>query len=334
MAEKNEKSVWIDIDDIKIDEMQSRLGHWSNDKKDDALVDSMKGIGQIQDVIVRPLSSKNGEKFKYGLVAGSRRFNAIVKAGKSKIRAIVKEMDDVEALETSISENIGRKDLTPFEETMSVFRLHELLMSKEEMGNFEAQKKIAKILFGDEGRAKSSVNAILSRIRNLPPSVLTLLKKPEERTREEKEILKKYSIPLDFEGISGGLSNVLSSLAISLNGITDEDKADKIFSAFSQLDLYSPYKTEDQIRSTIIELRDSIKKGNPFEVALHNAKEEKKLLEIRQAFSFTIGTFSLPSKQYWDWHGKAVSRSRMDPDDLVHKVYVDWLEKQAKKEGW
>ena len=71
MAEKNEKSVWIDIDDIKIDEMQSRLGHWSNDKKDDALVDSMKGIGQIQDVIVRPLSSKNGEKFKYGLVAGS-----------------------------------------------------------------------------------------------------------------------------------------------------------------------------------------------------------------------------------------------------------------------
>lgn len=48
------------------------------DQQKKVLVDSMKGIGQIQDVIVRPLFQKKEENFKYGLVAGSRRFNAIV----------------------------------------------------------------------------------------------------------------------------------------------------------------------------------------------------------------------------------------------------------------
>ena len=38
----------------------------------------MKGIGQIQDVIVRPLPFSKREKFKYGLVAGSRRYHAIM----------------------------------------------------------------------------------------------------------------------------------------------------------------------------------------------------------------------------------------------------------------
>jgi len=86
---KEGKSKYIDIDEIKIDDMQSRMGHWSDDEKDDALVASMKGIGQVQDVIVRPLFPSGKEKFKYGLVAGSRRYHALIKANKPKIRAIV-----------------------------------------------------------------------------------------------------------------------------------------------------------------------------------------------------------------------------------------------------
>jgi len=74
MAE-NGKSMYIDVDDIKIDDMQSRMGHWSDDEKDESLVDSIKGIGQIQEVMVRPVSNTN-EKYKYSLVAGSRRYHA------------------------------------------------------------------------------------------------------------------------------------------------------------------------------------------------------------------------------------------------------------------
>ena len=76
----NGKAELIDIDEIMIDPMQSRMGHWKDDEQDNALVDSMKGIGQIQDVVVRPLykpsATTGGEKYKYGLVAGSRRFHS------------------------------------------------------------------------------------------------------------------------------------------------------------------------------------------------------------------------------------------------------------------
>ena len=47
-----------------------------------------KNFPSTQEVIVRELHPKE-EKYKYSLVAGSRRYNALVKAGKTKIRAIV-----------------------------------------------------------------------------------------------------------------------------------------------------------------------------------------------------------------------------------------------------
>ncbi len=331
MADKD-KSVWIDIDDIKIDEMQSRLGHWSDDEKDQALVDSMKGIGQVQEVIVRKLLPEE-KNFKYGLVAGSRRFHAIIKAGKPKIKAVVREMTDIDAIKISISENIGRKDLTQYEEAVAIKKLADLIhSSNKKLSEWAVQKEIAQALYGSEERG-NNVHAVISRIEKIPKMALVLLKKPEERTQQEKEVLKKYNIPLHFGGTTKRVTDALASLSINLNGGTDEEKTDEILTAFKELHLYMDIGQEE-IRNRIITLRNSLEKGNPFDVALKKAKEEKQLFEIRQAFSFRIGTFALPSKQYWDWHGKAITKARMEPDDLVQKVYVDWLERQAKKEGW
>lgn len=325
-----EKTMYIDVDEIKIDDMQSRMGHWNDDAKDDALVNSMKGIGQIQDVIVRPLFPSGKEKFKYGLVAGSRRYHALIKAGKPKIHAIVKNMDDIEALETSISENIGQKDLTLFEESTAIYQLHELLMKKKGMGNFAAQKEIAKILYGNEDRA-DKINSVLGRIRDFPPQILILLKKPEERTKEEKRLLKKYGIPLNYPGMTKGISEAFHSLTLKLNSISVEDKTDKLLTAFKELHLYLGLR-EDEIRKRIIKLRDLITEGNPFAIALHKAKEESLLFDVLH--KFRIPEFYLPSERHWEWHGKAVERSRMEPTELVQKVYTDWLEKEAKREGW
>jgi len=327
--ENNGRSELIDIDEIKIDNMQSRLGHWTDDAKDDALVDSMRGIGQVQDVIVRELFDKE-ENFKYGLVAGSRRYHALIKAGKSKVRAIVKDLNDVEALELSISENIGRKDLTLFEETVSTKKLHELLMEKEEMSSWESQQHIAKIFYGNKERAKD-ISSILSRMNNIPEMALALLKKPEERTQEEKVLLKKYSIPLDYKGTSKTVTDALASLSLKLNGISDEEKTDKLFTAFKELHLYLNIGDEE-LRKRIITLRNNLEEGNPFEIALQKTKEREMQFLIERAYS--IPSFYLPSQKYWDWHGKAVLHSRMEPTDLIQKVYVDWLDKEAKKEGW
>ena len=69
------------------------------------LADSMKEQGLIQAITVRPLDGG------YQLIAGERRFRAAKILGWKEIRAEVCPMDDMEAEEKSIVENVHRGDL-------------------------------------------------------------------------------------------------------------------------------------------------------------------------------------------------------------------------------
>jgi len=69
------------------------------------LVESIKAVGILQPLIVRPIGDK------YEIIVGSRRFAAAKKANIKTIPAIVKEMSDDEAIVESLSENIQRGDL-------------------------------------------------------------------------------------------------------------------------------------------------------------------------------------------------------------------------------
>ena len=81
------------------------------------LAESFKGMGVLQPVIVRPHPSKPG---KYDLRAGGRRFAAAKLAGLERIPAIVRELDDAEAVKVTVLENLQREDLTPIEEGRAV----------------------------------------------------------------------------------------------------------------------------------------------------------------------------------------------------------------------
>ncbi len=74
------------------------------------LAKSIREHGVIQPVLVRPL----GEY--YEIIAGERRWRAAEIAGLQLIPALVKEMEDVEAAEVSLVENIQRDDLSAIEE--------------------------------------------------------------------------------------------------------------------------------------------------------------------------------------------------------------------------
>lgn len=236
-------------------------------------------------------------------------------------------MDDVEAAETSISENLGRKDLTLFEKSEAVWKWYQLLLEKRTMKEKEAQQEIAKKMFGDEKRYPN-VWELLATKEKLPEQVRILLKQPEERTTEEKQLLKKYGIPLDFAA-GRDLTRGLVSLSIELKKMPDEEKVDKFLSMITELDLQ--YETDKRAHTIVLRVRDLIKEGNPFSIAVHHAMEEQKKFEIREKYH--IGFF-LPTQQYWKWHEHACRRAHMTARELVQKIYIDWLEKEAKKEGW
>jgi len=71
------------------------------------LVESVKQVGVLEPLIARP--APDG---RYEVIVGNRRYNAAKEAGLSKVPCIIREMDDEEAIVTSLTENVQRGDIT------------------------------------------------------------------------------------------------------------------------------------------------------------------------------------------------------------------------------
>ena len=81
----------------------------------DDLVASIKEKGVLVPILVRPLKL-NGDKVVFEIIAGHRRSEAALVAGLEEIPASISEMDDVEAREAQIVENLQREDIHPLDE--------------------------------------------------------------------------------------------------------------------------------------------------------------------------------------------------------------------------
>ena len=76
----------------------------------DDLVESIRQVGVLQPILVRP----KGDAF-VEIVAGERRAQAATRAGLVEIPAIVLPLSDQQAMEIQFVENIHRRDLTDYE---------------------------------------------------------------------------------------------------------------------------------------------------------------------------------------------------------------------------
>jgi ParB family chromosome partitioning protein len=88
----------------------------------DALAASIRANGILQPLLVRPLD-EFGER--YGIVAGERRWRAAQRAGLLEVPVVVRALDDAQALEIALLENVQRHDLSPLEEASAYERLIE-----------------------------------------------------------------------------------------------------------------------------------------------------------------------------------------------------------------
>ena len=76
----------------------------------DELSENIKNYGLLQPIVVRPTFSGI-----YQIIAGERRYRASIQAGLTTVPVIIKEIDDAEAMEIAIIENLQREDLNPAE---------------------------------------------------------------------------------------------------------------------------------------------------------------------------------------------------------------------------
>ena len=90
---------------------------------DEALADLSASIAQhgvLQPLLVRPMPDGS-----YQLVAGERRWRASRMAGLTEVPVVVRDMNEQEAAELALIENLQREDLNPMEEALGYRTLME-----------------------------------------------------------------------------------------------------------------------------------------------------------------------------------------------------------------
>jgi ParB family chromosome partitioning protein len=105
-----------------------------DDEGIEALADSVRKVGVLQPIIVRP----HGEE--YQIVAGERRWRAAKAAGLDKVPVRVMGATEGEALELALIENLQRQDLNPMEEARGYRRL----LTEYQMTQAELADKVSK----------------------------------------------------------------------------------------------------------------------------------------------------------------------------------------------
>jgi len=136
------------------------------------LTKSIEEKGVLQPILVRPV------KDRYEIIVGSRRFSAAKAAGLKSIPAVIREMDDGEAIAASLTENIQRGDLQPEEEAKAIEKL---------VGIYRSNREVARVLGLSEGtiRMKLSVLELVPELR----SKMRIKYAPPSREREKEEAL-------------------------------------------------------------------------------------------------------------------------------------------------
>ena len=86
------------------------------------LINAIKSQGVIEPLVVRMATGKDGSSV-YELIAGERRLRASRDAGLAAVPVIIREIDDRNALEMSLVENLLREDLNAIEEGRAFIRL-------------------------------------------------------------------------------------------------------------------------------------------------------------------------------------------------------------------
>ena len=125
----------------------------------DSLAESIRQRGVVQPILVRPHTEDSS---RFEIVAGERRWRAAQRAQRHEIPVVVKPLDDREALEIAIIENVQRENLGPLEEAEGYRRLI------DEFGG--TQETLAGIV----GKSRSHIANTL-RLLGLPDPVRALL---------------------------------------------------------------------------------------------------------------------------------------------------------------
>src|SRR5690625_567203 len=166
-----EQVIQINVQEIRPNQYQPRTIF--DDSKIEELAKTIRTHGVIQPIVVRKLEDEDG----YELIAGERRWRAVVSLGWDTIPAIVKNMTDTETASVALIENLQREELTVIEEAIA----YDQLLNSHGL----TQEALAQRL----GKSQSTIANKL-RLLKLPKLVQQSLLNKEITERHARALLK------------------------------------------------------------------------------------------------------------------------------------------------
>ncbi len=171
-----EELMMLNIDKIEPNPFQPRETFEHGPLRE--LADSIEESGVLQPILVRPHNKR------YQIIAGERRWRACLEAGKKKIPALVRDMDDSELQIASLIENVHRKDLQPIEKAKALLELGKALDLFDKTGAYLMEKKeVYEQLYVKTKIGITSVKLNLALL-NLPDFIQEEVKSPGAGTTE------------------------------------------------------------------------------------------------------------------------------------------------------
>ena len=187
----------VPIDSVRPNPLQPRRVF--DEETLEGLVDSIKELGVLQPVLVRAVDDG------YELIAGERRWRASQRAGLHDVPVIIREVDDREALELAIIENVQRVDLNPLEEAQGYGQLQD---------QFDyTQQDLAQVI----GKSRSHVANTL-RLLRLPQDVREMVSRGELTAGHARTLITAEDPAGLARRIVGGGLSVREAEALSQRG--------------------------------------------------------------------------------------------------------------------
>ena len=244
------------------------------------LIQSVRQHGILEPVIVRRLDDG-----QYELVAGERRIKAAREAGLVEVPIVLHELDDQQALQVALMENLQRQDLNPVEETEAVLDLlalsleidtkevvsilHQMFNAKQRGQELnqnvliqleKIESVLSKIGKFNAGTFRSSRLPLL----NLPQDILSVLRRGEIEYTKAQAIAQVKSEQLRTE---------LLQLAIAENLSLSEIK-----NRVKELKSQSESQPENIVIERVNEIRNLLCKKK-FVINLHKKERITKMLD-------------------------------------------------------
>ena len=271
--------------DIEISRIHSFANHpfkvLDDDKMDD-LVKSIKQNGVLTPVLVRP--DKNNS---YEMISGHRRMHAAIKAGLETIPAIVRDMDDDDAVVVMVDANIQREELLPSEKAFA-YKMKMDAMKRQagrpsknnstQVGrNFETAELIGK----ETGESKNTIRRFI-RLTELIPELLDYVDKKRlpftvavDISYIDKEIqtwlfeyikengtVKAVQVAALRTALEAEPMTQAKMISILVNNQPGRKQEQKIILSEKKLrNFFSDKYTAEDMESVILELLDQWKRG-------------------------------------------------------------------------